>query len=133
RRPDTLDPTGPERLRGLDMRAAGGHASSRGGPAVARAAALYYNEAVQAKSAAQWARAMELAAKALTLAPDHRGARALVGELKARAKELFVFAYSLKDTVPEDAVMKFKEVLAMTPPDDEFHRKAQTWIEKLSP
>ena len=131
-RAEQLDLNGLERLLELDMRAAGGHASSLVVPAVARAGALYYKEAVQAKDAAQWARAMELAAKALTLAPDHLGARSLVGELKARAKELFVFAYSLKDTAPEDSMVKFKEVLARTPPDDEFHRKAQTWIEKLS-
>jgi tetratricopeptide (TPR) repeat protein len=121
-----------ERLLELDMRAAGGHASSLVAPAVARAAGLYYNEAVRAKGAAQWPRAMELAARALRLAPDHRAALAIVSELKARAKELFVFAYSLKDTAPDEAVQRFKEVLALTPADDEFHRKAQTWIEKLS-
>ena len=127
-----LDLKDLERLLALDLRVAGGTPSGQVQSAMARAAAMYYNEASKAKTAAQWARAMELAARTLQLAPGHPGALAVVSELKLRAKELFVFAYSAKDTAPDEAILRFKEVIALTPPDDETHRKAVNWVEKLS-
>jgi tetratricopeptide (TPR) repeat protein len=132
RRMEQLDLKDLERLLDLGVRAGGGRASSLALAAMARAAALYYNEASDAKTAGQWARAVDLATKAQRLAPAHPGALAIVGELKARAKELFVFAYSLKDTAPDEAVVRFKEVIALTRPDDETHRKAVSWVGKLS-
>jgi len=131
-RAEQLDLKDLERLLALDLRIAGGTPSGQVQSAMARAAAMYYNEASKAKAAAQWARAMELAARTLQLTPDHPGALAVVSELKLRAKELFVFAYSVKDTAPDEAVRRFKEVIALTPPDDETHRKAVNWVEKLS-
>jgi len=131
-RAEQLDLKDLERLLALDLRIAGGTPSGQVQSAMARAAAMYYNEASKAKAAAQWARAMELAARTLQLTPDHPGALAVVSELKLRAKELFVFAYSVKDTAPDEAVRRFKEVIALTPLDDETHRKAVNWVEKLS-
>ncbi len=121
-----------ERLLELATRVGGGRPSPLAFDAMARAAALYYKEASDAKTAGQWARAVNLAAKAQRLAPDHPGALAIVGELKARAKELFVFAYSLKDSAPDEAIVRLKEVIALTRTDDETHRKAVRWVAKLS-
>jgi hypothetical protein len=132
RRMEQLELKDLERLLDLGVRAGGGRQSSLALAAMARAAALYYNEASDAKTAGQWARAVDLATKAQRLAPAHPGALAIVAELKARAKELFVFAYSLKDTAPDEAVVRFKEVIALTRPDDETHRKAVSWVGKLS-
>jgi tetratricopeptide (TPR) repeat protein len=129
---EDLDLKGLERLLELAHRAAGGKPSSLMTRAMARAAAIYYKEASAAKIAAQWPKAMELAARALQLAPDHPGAQAIVSDLRARAKELFVFAYSVKDTAPDEAIIRFKEVMALTPANDETHRKAVNWVEKLS-
>lgn len=121
-----------ERLLDLATRAGGGRPGSLAFAAMARAAALYYKQAAEARTAGQWARAVDLATKAQRLAPDHPGALAIIRELKARAKELFVFAYSLKDTAPDEAVVRFKEVIALTRTDDETHRKAVRWVGKLS-
>ncbi len=121
-----------ERLLELATRVGGSRPSRLAFDAMARAAALYYKEASDAKTAGQWARAVNLAAKAQRLAPDHPGALAIVGELKARAKELFVFAYSLKDSAPDEAIVRLREVIALTRTDDETHRKAVRWVAKLS-
>jgi tetratricopeptide (TPR) repeat protein len=131
-RVEQLDLKDLERLLALDLRIAGGTSSGQVKSGIARAAAMYYNEASKAKAAAHWARAMELAARTLQLAPDHPGALSVVSEIKLRAKELFVFAYSVKDTAPDEAISRFKEVIALTPADDETHRKAVNWVEKLS-
>ena len=121
-----------ERLLELATRVGGGRPSSLVFAAMARAGALYYNQAADAKTAGQWARAVDLATKAQRLAPDHPGALAIVREIKARAKELFVFAYSLKDSAPDEAIVRLKEVIALTGTDDEIHRKAVRWVGKLS-
>jgi tetratricopeptide (TPR) repeat protein len=121
-----------ERLLELATRVGGGRPSPLASAAMARAAALYYNQASDAKTAGQWARAVDLATKAQRLAPAHPGALAIVGELRARAKELFVFAYSLKDSAPDEAIVRLKEVIALTRTEDETHRKAVRWVGKLS-
>ena len=53
-------------------------------------------------------------------------------ELKGKAKDVYLSAYSIKDTNPDEALVKFKDVVAMTTSDDEYNQKAKTWIEKLS-
>ena len=75
---------------------------------------------------------MEYARRALQADPGHAGAANIVNELKGKAKDLYLQAYSIKDSNPEDALPKFRDVVAMTPPDDETHQKAQGWVEKLS-
>ena len=74
---------------------------------------------------------MENARRALQADPGHAGASNMVSELRQKARDLYLQAYALKDTDPEDAVPKFREVMAMTPPDDETHQKAKSWVEKL--
>jgi hypothetical protein len=44
---------------------------------------------------------------------------------------MYLQAYALKETSPDEAVKLFKEVLVMTPKDDENHRKAEDWVDKL--
>lgn len=74
---------------------------------------------------------MESAQRALQADPSHAGANNIVAEMRAKAKDLYLQAYALKDTNPEDAVPKFREVMAMTPSEDETHQKAKSWVEKL--
>jgi hypothetical protein len=129
---EELDLRALERLLELGRGAAAGQPSSLVARAGAKVAGMYFDQAVAAKGQAQWARAAHLASRALQLAPSHSGAAALVSDLKAQARELFILAYSLKDSAPDDAMVKFKAVAAMTPEDDETHRKALNWVEKLS-
>ena len=59
------------------------------------------------------------------------GANNIVAELRQKAKDLYLQAYALKDTDPQEAVPKFREVMAMTASDDETLLKAKSWIEKI--
>jgi tetratricopeptide (TPR) repeat protein len=55
----------------------------------------------------------------------------LITALRQQAKELYLLCYALKDTDPEQSKRKFRQVMAMTLPDDELHQKAKAWLDKL--
>lgn len=129
---DRLDVPRLERLLALDREMGGEKGTPVAAPAMARTADLYYKRAAAANAAGQWARAMEFAGKTLATQPGHPEAAAMVSEMKARAREQFLLAYSLKDNAPEEALRRLREVLAMTPAGDPTHLKAAGWIEKLS-
>ena len=119
-------------LLALDKDITDGRTSKMARVAGTRAANIFYKSATAAKASGQWSRAMEYSRRALQAEPGHAGATNIISEMKSKAKDLYLSAYSLKDENPEDALPKFKDVVAMTPPDDEYHEKAKSWVEKLS-
>lgn len=129
---ETLDAKGLTKLLALDKDITDGRTSKMARNAGTRAATIFYKSATAAKASGQWSRAMEYSRRALQAEPGHAGATNIISEMKSKAKDLYLSAYSLKDENPEDALPKFKDVVAMTPPDDEYHEKAKTWVEKLS-
>ncbi|WP_426753047.1 FHA domain-containing protein [Myxococcus sp. Y35] len=132
KRLEDLDAKGLSKLMSLDRDITGGRTSKMARNAGTRAATIFYKGATAAKAAGQWSRAMDYSRKALQADPGHAGASNIISELKAKAKDVYLQAYSLKDGSPEEALPKFKDVVAMTPPDDEYHEKAKSWVEKLS-
>jgi tetratricopeptide (TPR) repeat protein len=92
----------------------------------------FARKASSAKASGNWQPAIENARKALTLDPDHTGAKALLADARAQAKEVYLRAYQQKDTSPDEAIKLFKDVIAMTPKDDEYHEKAKKQIESLA-
>ncbi|WP_375772784.1 FHA domain-containing protein [Archangium gephyra] len=128
---EDLDAKGLARLLDLDKKITKGQGSKLSRNAGTRAANIFFKTASAAKASGQYGRAMDNAQRALQADPGHTGAKNIVDELRQKAKDLYLFAYSLKDSNPEDAVPKFREVMAMTPSDDETHQKAKTWVEKL--
>ncbi|MFP2903092.1 FHA domain-containing protein, partial [Corallococcus sp. 4LFB] len=132
KRLEELDAKGLTRLLALDKDITDGRGSKMGRNAGTRASTIYYKSAAGAKAAGQWSRAMEFARRALQADPNHTGAANIVNDLKSKAKDLYMQAYSIKDSSPEDALPKFRDVVTMTPTDDELHGKAQGWVEKLS-
>ncbi|WP_163998318.1 FHA domain-containing protein [Pyxidicoccus caerfyrddinensis] len=129
---EDLDAKNLTKLLALDKDITDGRPSKMARNAGTRAATIFYKGASAAKAAGQWGRAMEYARRALQADSGHAGATNIISEMKTKAKDLYLSAYSIKDSAPEDALPKFKDVVAMTPPDDEYHQKAQTWVEKLS-
>ncbi|PTL76141.1 FHA domain-containing protein [Vitiosangium sp. GDMCC 1.1324] len=129
---EELDAKGLARLLDLDKKITNGRGSKLSRNAGTRAANIFFKSASAAKAAGQYGRAMENAQRALQADPTHAGASNIVSEMRAKAKDVYLQAYALKDTNPEDAVPKFKEVMAMSPPEDETYQKAKTWVEKLS-
>ncbi|NVJ18773.1 FHA domain-containing protein [Myxococcus sp. AM010] len=132
KRLEDLDARGLSKLMSLDKGITGGRPSKMARNAGTRAATIFYKGATAAKAAGQWSRAMDYSRKALQADPGHAGATNIISELRAKAKDVYLHAYSLKDGSPDEALPKFKDVVAMTPPDDEYHEKAKTWVEKLS-
>ncbi|WP_253910685.1 FHA domain-containing protein, partial [Pyxidicoccus fallax] len=132
KRLEDLDAKGLSKLLALDKDITDNRPSKMARNAGTRAATIFYKGATAAKAAGQWSRAMEYARRALQADPGHAGATNIISEMKTKAKDLYLSAYSIKDSAPEDALPKFKDVVSMTPPDDEYHQKAQTWVEKLS-
>lgn len=128
---EDLDAKGLARLLDLDKKITKGQGSKLSRNAGTRAANIFFKSASSAKASGQYGRAMENAQRALQADPSHAGANNIVAEMRAKAKDLYLQAYALKDTNPEDAVPKFREVMSMTPSDDETHQKAKSWVEKL--
>ena len=130
---EDLDAKGLARLLALDKDITGARGPSKmARNAGTRAANIFYKSASAAKTAGQWARAVEYARRTLQADPSHAGASNILSDLRGKAKDIFLQAYAMKDANPEDAIPKFREVLAMTPNDDETHQKAQTWLDKLA-
>jgi tetratricopeptide (TPR) repeat protein len=69
--------------------------------------------------------------KALAVRPDYGPSRVERDRLRERAKEEFLAAYAEKDATPDRARQKFELVTTITAPEEELHRKAQTWLERL--
>lgn len=47
-------------------------------------------------------------------------------------RELYLRGYILKESEPEAALKLFKQVMALTPPEDDNHQKAKVWVAELS-
>ncbi len=131
KRLEDLDAKGLVRLLDLDKKITNGRGSKLARNAGTRASNIFFKSASSAKASGQYGVAMANAQRALQADPSHAGANNIVAELRQRAKDLYLQAYALKDTDPEEAVPKFREVMAMTTSDDETHQKAKSWIEKL--
>ena len=81
--------------------------------------------------AGNWSRATEYARKVLQAAPEHHGAQALVQEARNQAKDVYLRGYQLMETNPDEAIRLFKEVMNMTPSDDEYNQKAKARMAEL--
>jgi len=128
---DDLEGKGLMQLISLDRKITGGGSSKLGRTAGVKAANVFYRTAAAAKTQGSWARASEFAERALQADPSHAGSRALVEEMKGKAKDLYLQAYANRSTDPDDAATKFRDVIAMTPSNDEWHKKAQARLEEM--
>ncbi|HEX8823664.1 MAG TPA: FHA domain-containing protein [Archangium sp.] len=131
KRLEDLDAKGLGRLLDLDRKITNGRGSKLARNAGTRASTIFFKTASSAKASGQYGRAMENAQRALQADPSNVGAGNIVNELRQKAKELYLQAYTIRESSPEDALPKFREVLAMTTPDDETYQKAKSWIEKM--
>ncbi|MBL9037944.1 MAG: FHA domain-containing protein [Archangium sp.] len=115
----------------LDRRIGGGQSSELSRPIKTRLAALFYREASKAKTTGNWAKAIEASRKVLQADPNNTGAMNVLSEARAQARDIYLRGYQLKETSPDEAARLFKEVVAMTPKDDEYHQKADARLAEL--
>lgn len=116
----------------LDKKISGGESSEQAKPIKVRVAAQFYLQASRAKTTGNWTRAIEYARRVLEADPAHPGAQSIMSEARSQAKDVYLRGYQLKDSDQAEAVRLFKEVLAMTPKDDEYHQKAETRIQEIN-
>jgi hypothetical protein len=90
-----------------------------------------YPEAFKAKAFGDWRRAMILVRQILVLDPRHSGALMIQNEGRTQAREVYLRAYQLKESSPQEALRLFQLVVEMTPPDDETHQKAKSRVAQL--
>jgi len=115
----------------LDKKIAGGQSSELSRPLRTQLVSKLFVKASQAKTTGNWTRAIEYARKVLQADPSHIGAQSLQNEARTQAKEVYLRGYQLKDSSPDEAIKLFKDVMNMTPPDDEFYQKAKSRIQEL--
>ncbi len=96
-----------------------------------RLATKLFASANQAKAAHNWPQAILSAHRVLEMDPSHMGAQALINEGRNQARETYLHGYTLKDSNPEEAIRRFREVLTLAPPDDESYRKAKARLAEL--
>jgi hypothetical protein len=131
---EDLDARGLKRLLDLDKKITGELGPSKmTRNASARMANLFYKMASASRAAGQWARAVEYARLTLQADPQHAGAPHILSELRAKAREMYLGIYAPHrfENDPEAALQIFRDVIAMTPPEDELHQRAKKWLEQL--
>jgi pSer/pThr/pTyr-binding forkhead associated (FHA) protein/tetratricopeptide (TPR) repeat protein len=130
--PEDLHPKDLKRLLQLDRDISEGKGSKLARGAGVRAASMLYQQASAAKVAGQYGKAATALGQALQIDPHNAAAQNMLHEIKSKAHDVYLLGYSLKDQNPDEAISKFRDVIQMTPPEDEDHQKAQHWIDTLS-
>ena len=116
----------------LDQQIVGKQSSQVANQIAAHMAVEFYRRAQRAFDAGEYAKARENAAKALRADPEHAGSVAINQRLAAKARRIYEEGYILEDLNPNQAVDKWRQVLRICPPDNEYYQKAQTKIAKYA-
>jgi len=125
---EDLDARGLKTLMNLADKITDGRGTKLTASAGTRGANLFFKNAAASKAAGQYGRALDYAQQALKMDPAHGGAMQIVTELRAKAKDVYLLGYSIKDTQPDEALQKFKDVLVMAPEGSEYYEKAKRQI-----
>jgi hypothetical protein len=126
------DPAAAQRVVQLNLLISGGVTGYH--PKVASlSVAQELKEGLEAKSAGNLVKAYKLLQAFHDFDPGNVECRSALNEIKAKAHEIYMDAYTEKGDNPEDARRKFMQVIAMTPPDDENHIKAEARLKQLGP
>ena len=128
---EDLNEDGLVALYELDKKIAGGTSSELSRPVRTQLVSKLFVKASQAKTTGNWSRAIELARRVQQADPGHNGAQALINEGRGQAREIYLRGYQLKESSPDEAIRLFKDVMNMTPPDDETHQKAKSKVAEL--
>lgn len=130
-RVDSLDAAGLGRLLQLDREITDGEQSPMARDAGLRAANAYYRSASAAMAASQWSRASQYVQRALRANAQHEGSKRLSTQLREKAQGVFMEGYIIKESSPEQAREKMRQVMEMSPAGDETHQKAKRLLTTL--
>jgi pSer/pThr/pTyr-binding forkhead associated (FHA) protein len=114
----------------LDREIAGSSESAYSRRIAAYMATHFYTQAQQAFAAQEWAAARNYTVKTLKARPGHTGGRSLIRKLNNQAKKLYEEGYILEDLNPTKAAERWRQVLKVASPDNEYYRKAREKLAK---
>jgi len=89
------------------------------------------NNARNARLAGRLGEATGLASGLLKMDPKNATAQNIMEEVREKAKETYLRAYTLRSTQPDQATRLFNEVVHMLPASEEYAQKAQTQLQAL--
>jgi tetratricopeptide (TPR) repeat protein len=96
----------------------------------ARPTLLASMQAARAKG--DWLKAVLLARDVQKAEPNNPDAATVLEDARNEARELYLRGYQLRETSPREARGLFKQVVAMTPADDDQQQKALSRLEELA-
>jgi tetratricopeptide (TPR) repeat protein len=111
----------------LDQSIAHGDGEIRGRLKDYYADALYL-KGLEALQDEEYARAYAMLVQALRVRPGHKLSETRLAELTLRARELYYQGNALADANVEETRRIFKQVTAMTKPDNQYHQWARRWL-----
>ncbi len=114
----------------IDSEIAGKAESAYSRRIAAHMADHFYAVARNAYNDQNWAVARSNAVKSVRAKPDHTGGRSLLRDLNNRAKKLYEEGYILEDLNPTEAAERWRQVLQVGSPDNEYYRKAREKLAK---
>jgi tetratricopeptide (TPR) repeat protein len=129
---ESLQPSDLKELLALDRRISGSGASPMAKVIGVRISGNFVRKASSCKAKGDWACAASNAKVVIDADPGNAEAQSILSEARNHAKELYMRGYSIKDSDPDEAAKIFKQVVDMTPPDDEYHAKAVSRLKKGS-
>jgi hypothetical protein len=127
---ESLSPGELVQLLAMDKKICGSGSSPMAKTIGVRISGNFLRKASSCKAKGDWACAATNAKTVLDADPGNIEAQSIASEAKNHAKDLYMRAYSVKETDPDEAAKLFKQVLDMTPPDDEYHQKAKQRLSK---
>ncbi|MBI5529869.1 MAG: hypothetical protein HY897_26390 [Deltaproteobacteria bacterium] len=92
---------------------------------------MYYLRGVKAFYKENYLIAAQNFQQALKFKPDHQQSQNKLKEMSAVAGRLYEEGYVLKAADPEGAKKKFQTIIQITPPDNDYHKKAKDWLKRL--
>ena len=90
----------------------------------------FYRQARKSFELEEYAQAHKICMKALKAKPGHKGCSEIEGVLSEKARKLYEEGYILEDLNPQQAIMKWRDVLMICSPENTYYKKAKLGIAK---
>ncbi len=119
-----------EKMLSLDQRLSAGKKSFYAAKTIPRVVDIFLDKGEKSFSSAKYQEASSFWQGAIKLDPFSKGAKEGLAKLSLHAQELYREAYVLERVNLEEAIKKWKMVLEIVPPTDEYYQKSQEKLEQ---
>jgi pSer/pThr/pTyr-binding forkhead associated (FHA) protein/Tfp pilus assembly protein PilF len=119
-----------ERMLSLDQRLSAGKKSFYAAKTIPRVVDILLDKGEKSFFSAKYQEASSFWQRAIKLDPSSKGVKEGMAKLSLHAQELYREAYVLERVNLEEAIKKWKMVLEIVPPTDEYYQKSQEKLEQ---